>query len=479
MQQDHTGKQVHTAQQQSTNIGALRNNSSPILQTDNNSIKQPKQTGPKKQKTLKQDDLKSKLAVAEAHIAALENTILDNNNLIRNMKLTQLGQNDYHQNGPDLHSYRQTPSSISANCSNCHCSQVDNRIRDLEREMSNLRLQHLENQFFTLRQQSQNLVNLQATAHMNQQGPVHTIHSQHVVQPSPTSVQNHWLQQPVHPLFQQTVPAPPPYMFRQPSRTQMVPSQNIPNSHMQAQHPQMIYHRAAVATQLSPLDSNNSIAVTPSIHPHSQTHHMSSTQGKVQINTSSNKIVPELITKSCVSNDISNSSSGDSKNSFAVTPSTHLHSQIHHMSSTQGKVQINTSTDKNVPEHISNSYSYVPNVLISNSSTGDSKNSFAVRKENGMKANLNVPSQSGPPRDSPKPYPENPDPNTILNSSNSNSKNCFAVEQRSETMISENCSDTVGLPPNKNVQHIYNPFLDKGQTFLLDPDIAAPVTRMI
>ncbi|VDI32109.1 Hypothetical predicted protein [Mytilus galloprovincialis] len=176
MQQDHTGKQVHTAQQQSTNIGALRNNSSPILQTDNNSIKQPKQTGPKKQKTLKQDDLKSKLAVAEAHIAALENTILDNNNLIRNMKLTQLGQNDYHQNGPDLHSYRQTPSSISANCSNCHCSQVDNRIRDLEREMSNLRLQHLENQFFTLRQQSQNLVNLQATAHMNQQGPVHTIH---------------------------------------------------------------------------------------------------------------------------------------------------------------------------------------------------------------------------------------------------------------------------------------------------------------
>ncbi|VDI32110.1 Hypothetical predicted protein [Mytilus galloprovincialis] len=200
---------------------------------------------------------------------------------------------------------------------------------------------------------------------------------------------------------------------------------------MQAQHPQMIYHRAAVATQLSPLDSNNSIAVTPSIHPHSQTHHMSSTQGKVQINTSSNKIVPELITKSCVSNDISNSSSGDSKNSFAVTPSTHLHSQIHHMSSTQGKVQINTSTDKNVPEHISNSYSYVPNVLISNSSTGDSKNSFAVRKENGMKANLNVPSQSGPPRDSPKPYPENPDPNTILNSSNSNSKNCFAVEQRS------------------------------------------------
>ncbi|CAG2192969.1 unnamed protein product [Mytilus edulis] len=248
-QQDHTGKQFHTAQQL-TNIGALRNNSSPILQTDNNSIKQPKQTGPKKQKILKQDDLKSKLAVAEAHIAALENTILDNNNLIRNMKLTQLGQNDYHQNGPDHHSYRQTPSSISANCSNCHCSQVDNRIRDLEREMSNLRLQHLENQFFTLRQQSQNLVNLQGTAHMNQQGPVHTIHSQHVVQPSPTSVQNHWLQQPVHPLFQQTVPAPPPYMFRQPSRTQMAPSQNIPNSHMQAQHPQMIYHRAAVATHL-------------------------------------------------------------------------------------------------------------------------------------------------------------------------------------------------------------------------------------
>ncbi|CAG2212379.1 unnamed protein product [Mytilus edulis] len=317
-QQDHTGKQFHTAQQL-TNIGALRNNSSPILQfqnthSDNNSIKQPKQTGPKKQKILKQDDLKSKLAVAEAHIAALENTILDNNNLIRNMKLSQLGQTDYHQNGPDHHSYRQTPSSNNANCSNCHCSQLDNRIRDLEREMSNLRLQHLENQFLTLRQQSQNLVNLQGTPHMNQQGPVHTIHSQHVVQPSPTSVQNHWIQPPVHPLFQQSVPAPPPYMFRQPGRTQLAPSQNIiPNSHMQAQHSQMIYPRSAVATQLSPFDSNNSIAVNPSTHLHSQIHHMSSTQGKVQINTSSNKNVPELITKSYVSNDISNSSIGDRK----------------------------------------------------------------------------------------------------------------------------------------------------------------------
>ncbi|CAG2237198.1 unnamed protein product [Mytilus edulis] len=482
-QQDHTGKQFHTAQQL-TNIGALRNNSSPILQfqnthSDNNSIKQPKQTGPKKQKILKQDDLKSKLAVAEAHIAALENTILDNNNLIRNMKLSQLGQTDYHQNGPDHHSYRQTPSSNNANCSNCHCSQLDNRIRDLEREMSNLRLQHLENQFLTLRQQSQNLVNLQGTPHMNQQGPVHTIHSQHVVQPSPTSVQNHWIQPPVHPLFQQSVPAPPPYMFRQPGRTQLAPSQNIiPNSHMQAQHSQMIYPRAAVATQLSPFDSNNSIAVNPSTHLHSQIHHMSSTQGKVQINTSSNKIVPELITKSYVSNDISNSSIGDSKNSFAVNPSTHLHSQIHHMSSTQGKVQINTSSNKNVPELITKSY--VSND-ISNSSIGDSKNSFAVRKRNEMKANLNDSSQSYHPRDSAKSYvyPENPDPNTLSNSSNSNSKNCFAVEQRSETRISENCSDTVGLPPNKNVQHIYNPFLDKGQTFLLDPDIAAPVTRMI
>ncbi|CAG2242589.1 unnamed protein product [Mytilus edulis] len=151
----------------------------------NNSIKPHKQTGQKKQKILKQDDLKSKLAVAEAHIAALENTILDNNNVIRNMKLSQLGQTDYHQNGPDHHSYRQTPSSNNANCSNCHCSQLDNRIRDLEREMSNLRLQHLKNQFLTLRQHSQNLVNLQGTPHMNQQGPVHTIHSQHVVQPSP------------------------------------------------------------------------------------------------------------------------------------------------------------------------------------------------------------------------------------------------------------------------------------------------------
>ncbi|CAG2242590.1 unnamed protein product [Mytilus edulis] len=201
---------------------------------------------------------------------------------------------------------------------------------------------------------------------------------------------------------------------------------------MQVQHSQIIYPRAAVATQLSPFGSNNSIAVNPPTHLHSQIQHMSSTQAKVQINTSSNKIVPELITKSYVSNDISNSSIGDSKNSFSVNPSTHLHSQIHHMSSTQGKEIV-----------------------------------FAVRKRNEMKANLNDSSQSYHPRDSAKSYVylENPDPNTLSSSSNSNSKNCFAVEQSSETRISENCSDTVGLPPNKNVQHIYNPFLDKGFNF--------------
>ncbi|VDI36140.1 Hypothetical predicted protein [Mytilus galloprovincialis] len=55
-QQDHTGKKLHTAQQL-TNIGDLINNSSPIVHfknthSDNNSIKQPKQSRPKKQKIL-------------------------------------------------------------------------------------------------------------------------------------------------------------------------------------------------------------------------------------------------------------------------------------------------------------------------------------------------------------------------------------------------------------------------------------------
>jgi hypothetical protein len=42
-------------------------------------------------KSSKQDEIKSKLSVAEAHIMRLESTILDNNKLIRNLRLQQVG----------------------------------------------------------------------------------------------------------------------------------------------------------------------------------------------------------------------------------------------------------------------------------------------------------------------------------------------------------------------------------------------------
>ena len=57
-----------------------------LIQNDQKVVVPKKQT-----KTSKQDELKSKLAVAEAHIARLESTITDNANVIRNLKLQQLG----------------------------------------------------------------------------------------------------------------------------------------------------------------------------------------------------------------------------------------------------------------------------------------------------------------------------------------------------------------------------------------------------
>ena len=42
-------------------------------------------------KSSKQDEITSKLSLAEAHIMRLESTILDNNKLIRNLRLQQLG----------------------------------------------------------------------------------------------------------------------------------------------------------------------------------------------------------------------------------------------------------------------------------------------------------------------------------------------------------------------------------------------------
>ena len=74
----------------------LNNQSEMVIKTNDqtdpitNKLAKPVQTK-KITKPTKQEDTKSKLAVAEAHIARLESTITNNNNLIRNLKLQNLG----------------------------------------------------------------------------------------------------------------------------------------------------------------------------------------------------------------------------------------------------------------------------------------------------------------------------------------------------------------------------------------------------
>lgn len=64
--------------------GTLYNSQTKNNQTGNGSNRTTKQVGTRKQiKTSKQEEMKSKLAVAEAHIASLDNTIIENNSVIR------------------------------------------------------------------------------------------------------------------------------------------------------------------------------------------------------------------------------------------------------------------------------------------------------------------------------------------------------------------------------------------------------------
>ena len=100
-----------------------------------NSQNVQKTTVPKKPtKSSKQDEIKSKLSIAETHIMWLESTILDNNKLIRNLKLQQVGmQQEDIQTNSHTHIYRCT-HFLDVN--KCHCTTMDNRLRDLEREMT-------------------------------------------------------------------------------------------------------------------------------------------------------------------------------------------------------------------------------------------------------------------------------------------------------------------------------------------------------
>ncbi|CAG2193096.1 unnamed protein product [Mytilus edulis] len=223
--------------------------------------KHTKQAAPKKQKNVKQEDLKSKLAVAEAHIAALENTVLDNNNTIRNLKLAQLGHNDSSQNRVDYLSSNPNVLTTNSTIQNCHCTQLDNRVKELEREMTNLRLINLENQMLTLRNQSQN--------NFHTQGPVHMVPPQPIFHATQTATPNQWMQQvQPHPFFQHGVPAPPPYMYRQSDKIPEASRQvQRPNINQQVQQAQM-FNPLPSEFQLPTTDSNNCIAVDQSSSQH-------------------------------------------------------------------------------------------------------------------------------------------------------------------------------------------------------------------
>ena len=161
-----------------------------------NSQNVQKTTVPKKPtKNSKQDEIKSKLSVAEAHIMRLESTILDNNKLIRNLKLQQVGmQQEDIQTNSHTHIYRCT-HFLDVN--KCHCTTMDNRLRDLEREMTNMKLQQLENQIIALKNQTNSTI-LQPTM-------------QPMINPQPIHLQH---QASPHPMVVHNIP-PPPYIVGQ------------------------------------------------------------------------------------------------------------------------------------------------------------------------------------------------------------------------------------------------------------------------
>ena len=86
----------------------------------------------------------------------LESTILDNNKLIRNLKLQQVGmQQDDIQAKSHTHINRCT-NFLDVN--KCHCTTMDNRLRDLEREITNMKLQQLENKILALKNQTNSTI---------------------------------------------------------------------------------------------------------------------------------------------------------------------------------------------------------------------------------------------------------------------------------------------------------------------------------
>ncbi|CAG2242064.1 unnamed protein product [Mytilus edulis] len=120
--------------------------------------------------------------------------------------------------------------------------------------MTNLRLINLENQILTLRNQNQN--NLQS------QIPVHMVPPQPIFHATQTIAPNQWTQQ-AQPFFHHSVPAPPPYMYRQSDKIPEASRQvQRPNINQQVQQAQMFNPLPSeLVTQLPTSDSNNCIAV--------------------------------------------------------------------------------------------------------------------------------------------------------------------------------------------------------------------------
>ncbi|VDI06475.1 Hypothetical predicted protein [Mytilus galloprovincialis] len=233
-----------------------------IDQADNTN-KHTKQAVPKKQKNVKQEDLKSKLAVAEAQIAALENTVMDNNNTIRNLKLAQFGHNGSSQNRVDYLNANPNVLTTNSTYQNCHCTQLDSRVTELEREMTNLRLINLENQMLTLSNQSQN--------NFNSQFPVHKLPPQPIFHATKITAPNQWMQQAQpHPFFHHGVPTPPSYMYRQSDRILEASRQTQrPNINQQVHQAQMFNPLPSkLVTKFPTSDSNKCIAVDQTSSQH-------------------------------------------------------------------------------------------------------------------------------------------------------------------------------------------------------------------
>lgn len=110
------------------------------------------------------------------------------------MKLTRQSTSDNQPNGiaytPDL---QHSPTCAKNPAVKYCCSQLDNRIRELEREMTNLRLHHLESHLNSLKQQNsytaQNGLNFNHFDHIQRSQnqlftpplPVHSVPPQHIL----------------------------------------------------------------------------------------------------------------------------------------------------------------------------------------------------------------------------------------------------------------------------------------------------------